>query len=82
MGRGLRGREVLAARRRFGLGLHNVERRQRPNLDARLIIGDQFVGQFGRALRHLDGALREDQVPVRIADVRQRLRNRRARALL
>ena len=83
--RGLRGGfgggQVLAARRGFRLRLHDVERRQRADFDARLVVFDQLVGQLGGALRDVDGALREDQIPVGVAHVGQRLRDRGARAL-
>ena len=83
--RGLRGRfgggQVLPARRRFGLRLDDVERRERADFDARLVVFDQLVGQLGGALRDVDRALREDQIPIGVADVGQRLGDRRARAL-
>ena len=73
LGGGLGRGHVLAAGGRFGLGLDDVEWRQSAYFDARLVVGDQLVGQFDGAPGDVHGALREDEVPIGIPDVGQRL---------
>ena len=83
--RGLRGGfgggQVLPAGRGFGLRLDDVERRERADFDARLVVFDQLVGELGGALGDVDRALREDEIPIGVAHVGERLRDGRPRAL-
>ena len=72
----------LPAVGRFGFCLHDVERRERADFDARLVVLDELVGELQRALGDVDGAAREHEIPVRVAHVGERLRDRRAQASL
>ena len=71
--------EVLLGRRRLRLGLDDVDRRHRADLDARLVVLDELIGQRHRLLRHVDRLDGEHVVPIRAADVRQRVSDRRAK---
>ena len=66
---------------RFGLGLDDVERRERADFDARLVVFDELVGELQRALGHVNGAAGEHEIPVGVAHVGQRLRDGRAQRL-
>ena len=69
--------ELLPPGRFLRLGLHDVDRRHRADFHAHLVIGDQLRRQFQRALRRLDGLVRKDQLPVRVAHLRDGARHRR-----
>ena len=65
-------RHGLEPRRGFGLRLHDVERRQRADLDARLVVLHELVGEILRPLGDVERVDRVDQLPVRVAHVGQR----------
>ena len=50
---------------RFGLGLHDVERGERADFDARPVVFDELVGQLQRALGDVDRVPRKDADPSR-----------------
>ena len=57
-------RQQLAARRGFRLRLHDVDRRHRPDVDARPIVRHELLGQGQRLPLHAHGGARVDQIPV------------------
>jgi hypothetical protein len=65
-------RQRLTARGGLGLGLHDVERRHRAHLDARLVVLHEFVGEVERSLGDVHRLHREHQLPVRVAHVGDR----------
>ena len=71
-------RQGLPPRGRFGLRLHDVERRHGADLDARPVVLDQLVGEVQRADRHVHRLPGEHQFPVGVAHVGDRLRQRAA----
>ena len=64
----------LPARGGFGLGLHDVDRRQRADLDADAWLSSTSLRrELERPPRDLQLATREDAVPVGVADVGERV---------
>ena len=63
-------------------GLVDVDGRQRPDLDADLVVLDELLGEGERALGHVDGLPGRHEVPVRVADVGQRVGDRGAQLRL
>ena len=66
-------RQRLATIGRFGFRLHDVERREGAHFDTRAVVLNELVGELQRALRDIDGTAREDEIPIRVSNVRQRL---------
>ena len=64
-------RQRLAARRRFGPRLHDVDRGHRADLDPEQVVLDEPLGQRQRPPLHVHGGARMDEVPVGQADVGQ-----------
>ena len=60
---------------RFGLRRHDVDRRQRADLDARLVVLHQLARDVERVLRRFDRLNREDQIPVGVPRVGLRRRH-------
>ena len=64
------------ARRHFGFGLHDVERRHGADLDAGAIVLERLLRQLQRLPLHVEVADRIQQVVERVADGAGRLRDR------
>ena len=69
--------QVLALRGRLRLRLDDVDRRHRADLDARLVVADELLGELDRAARDFDRLHGEDIIPVGVPDVRHRVDDRR-----
>ena len=74
---GLRLDERLPAVGGFRLRRHDVDRRERADLDAGLVVLHEFAGEIQRVLRRFDRLNGVDQIPVRVPRVRLRADARR-----
>ena len=61
--------ERLAPVRRFGLRGDHVNRRQRADFDALLVVLHQAIREIELSLCRFDGLNREHEIPVRVAHV-------------
>ena len=82
LGRGVGANQVLAALRDLGFGLHEIERRNLPGVDANLVLPRELLRELERAL--LNGDVRQGRLerPVRLLDRGHRLDDGLAEAKL
>ena len=69
----VRADQIFAALCDLGLGLKQIERRRLADIDARLVLAHQLLGQLERPLLHRDVGERRLECPIRLFHGRSRL---------
>ena len=61
-----RGHQLFLTARHLRFGLHDIDGRERSDLNLALIVGKRFLRQFERSLFNLDVFPSHDQIPIKL----------------